>query len=55
MTKIVKGTPILTKSPNLYPPGPTTIVFTGEEIGVMKAAEAATATVIAKGTGDNPN
>jgi hypothetical protein len=28
-------------------PGPTTSVFTGEEIGVMKAADAASATVTA--------
>ena len=28
-------------------PGPTTSVFTGEETGVIKAAEAASATIIA--------
>jgi hypothetical protein len=30
-------------------PGPTTSVFTGEETGVIKAAEAASATIIANG------
>ncbi len=45
----VNGTPIRTKSPKRYWPGPSTRVFTGEEIGVMKAAEAATATTMAKG------
>ncbi len=48
-TRIVKGTPTFTKSKNLYWPGPSTRMFTGEEIGVMNAAEAARATVIAKG------
>jgi hypothetical protein len=33
----------------LYCPGPTTSVFTGEEIGVTKAADAASATIIANG------
>jgi hypothetical protein len=48
-TTMVKGTPTFTKSPKLYCPGPTTSVFTGKEIGVMKAADAASATVIANG------
>ena len=48
-TMMVKSTPTFTKSPKLYCPGPTTSVFTGEEIGVMKAADAASATVIANG------
>ena len=48
-TMMVKGTPTFTKSSKLYGPGPTTSVFTGEEIGVMKAADAAGATVIANG------
>ena len=48
-TMIVKGTPTFTKSPKLYCHGPTTSVFTGEDIGVMKAADAASATVIANG------
>lgn len=44
-----KGDPTLTKSMKVYLPGPTTSVFTGEETGVMNAADAASATVIAKG------
>lgn len=44
-----KGDPTLTKSMKVYFPGPTTSVFTGEETGVMNAADAASATVIAKG------
>ena len=35
----VNGTPTLTKSPKLYCPRPTTSMFTGEEMGVMNAAE----------------
>ena len=46
---IVKGTPSFTKSPKLYWPGPRTKVLTGDDIGVMNAAEDASATVIAKG------
>ena len=46
---MLNGTPTFTKSPKLYCPGPTTRVFTGEEIGVMKAVDAARATVIANG------
>ena len=34
----VNGTPTRTKSPDAYCPGPTTSVFTGDEIGVMNAA-----------------
>ena len=49
MTRMLNGTPILAKSMNLYCPGPKTSVFTGEEIGVMNAVEAARATVTAKG------
>src|SRR5690606_14676275 len=52
ITSRVKGTPMRTKSPKRYWPGPSTRVFTGEEIGVMNAAEAARATVMAKGRGD---
>ena len=37
------GTPIRTKSKKPYCPGPTTSVFTGEETGVMKAEDAASA------------
>ena len=48
----VKGTPIRTKSLKRYWPGPNTRVFTGEEIGVIKAAEAANATIIANGAGE---
>src|SRR5262249_45833868 len=48
-TMMAKGVPTFTKSPKLYCPGPTTSVFTGEEIGVMKAVDAASATVIANG------
>ncbi len=48
-TTIENGTPTFTKSPKLYWPGPTTSVFTGEEIGVMKAVEAASAMIIANG------
>jgi hypothetical protein len=33
----------------VYRPGVTTSVFTGEETGVMKAVEAASATIIASG------
>lgn len=46
---MVKGTPTFTKSPNPYWPGPTTNVFTGEEMGVMKAEEAAIATTMTNG------
>jgi hypothetical protein len=49
LTTIENGTPILTKSPKAYCPGPTTRVFTGDEIGVMKAVDAASAMVIANG------
>jgi len=45
----VKGTPILTKSMNRYWPGPSTSVFVGNEIGVINAAEAARATIVANG------
>ena len=48
-TTIVKGTPIRSKSPKRYCPGASTSVFTGDETGVMKAAEAASATVMTKG------
>lgn len=48
-TNIVSGTPTLTKSPKLKPPGATIIVFTGDETGVIKEAEVAMATVIANG------
>jgi hypothetical protein len=48
-TMMVKCTPNFTKSPKLYCPGPTTSVFTGEEMGVMNAADAASATVMANG------
>lgn len=48
-TMMVKGTPNFTKSPKLYCPGPTTSVVTGEEMGVMNAADAASATVMANG------
>jgi hypothetical protein len=44
-----KGVPTRTKSMKVYFPGPTTSVFTGEDTGVMNAAEAASATVIANG------
>lgn len=49
MTSRVRGTPIRTKSRKAYRPEPTTRVFTGEETGDMKAAEAAGATVIQNG------
>jgi hypothetical protein len=49
ITRMLNGTPILTKSMNLYCPGPKTRVFTGEEIGVINAVEAPRATVTAKG------
>ncbi len=48
-TTTVNGAPTFTKSSKLYCPGPTTRVFTGEEIGVMKAADAASAKIIANG------
>lgn len=44
ITTTVKGTPTRTKSPNAYLPGATTSVFTGDEIGVMNAADEARAT-----------
>jgi hypothetical protein len=46
MAKSCRGTPTLTKSLNLYSPGPITRVFTGDAIGVANAVEAANATVI---------
>ena len=49
ITSTVKGTPTLTKSAKRYWPGPSTKVFTGEETGVMNAADAAKATVMANG------
>ncbi len=51
ITSMVKGTPILTKSLNEYLPGPSTRVLTGEETGVINAAEAAIATTMAKRIG----
>jgi hypothetical protein len=48
-TRPVSGTPIRTKSPKRYLPGTSTSVLTGEETGVMNAAEAAMATVMTKG------
>lgn len=51
---IVKDTPTFMKSLKLYCPGPTTRVFTGEEIGVINAADEAGATIIANGYGDAP-
>src|SRR5271163_2818247 len=53
-TRTVKGTPSFTKSPNRYCPGPRTSVLTGDEMGVMNAAEDAKATVIANGWGEAP-
>ena len=49
ITKNVHGTPTLTKSIKLYPPGATTMVLTGEETGVINDADVAMATVMAKG------
>src|SRR5690606_3844999 len=48
-TRSAKGTPMRTKSMKWYWPGPSTRVFTGDDTGVMKAADAARATVMAKG------
>src|SRR5690554_29248 len=50
----VKGTPIRKKSLKRYWPGPKTRVFTGDDTGVIKAAEAAMATVMAKAAGATP-
>lgn len=52
ITNTVNGTPTLTKSINLYPPGASTIVLTGEDTGVIKAAEAEIATIITNGAGE---
>ena len=52
---IVNGTPMRTKSPKRYLPGTRTRVFTGEETGVIKAADAASATVITNGYGEAPS
>ena len=52
ITRKVNGTPILTKSLKLYPPGATTIVLIGDETGVIKEADVAIATVIANGYGE---
>jgi hypothetical protein len=49
MATIENGTPTRTKSTNLYLPGETTNILTGEETGVMNAVDAASATVIANG------
>ena len=49
ITTRAKGTPILTKSINRYWPGAITSMFTGEEIGVINAVDAARATIMAKG------
>ena len=48
-TTTVNGALTFTKSPKLCCMGPTTSVFTGEEIGVMKAVDAGRATIIANG------
>jgi hypothetical protein len=48
-TMMVNGTPTRTKSIKRYFPGTSTSVFTGDETGVINAADAANATVIAKG------
>src|SRR5262245_14541535 len=49
MTITLNGTPTRTKSPKVYSPGVTTSVFTGDEIGVMNAVDAANATIITNG------
>lgn len=49
ITISVNGTPTFTKSKNRYPPGAHTSVFTGEDTGVINAADAATATAIVNG------
>lgn len=49
ITSNVNGTPTLTKSAKRYWPGPSTKVLTGDDTGVMNAAEAARATVMANG------
>lgn len=48
-TKQVNGTPTLTKSLKLNPPGATIIDFTGDDTGVIKEADVAMATVMANG------
>ena len=55
ITRRVKGTPMRTKSLKRYWPGPSTRVLTGDEMGVIKAADAARATIIAKGAGETCN
>lgn len=49
ITRIVNGTPTFTKSAKRYCPGPSTKVFTGDDTGVMNAADAASATIMANG------
>src|SRR5262245_45739413 len=49
ITSKLNGTPTRRKSPNVYSPGVTTRVFTGDEIGVMNAVDAASATIITNG------
>jgi hypothetical protein len=49
ITTRAKGTPILTKSINWYRPGASTNMFTGDEIGVINAVDAARATIMANG------
>ena len=46
---VESGVPILTKSVNLYPPGPHTSVFVWYPMGVMKDQEAPRRTVMMNG------
>lgn len=52
ITKIVNGSPTFTKSIKLYPPGANTMVFTGEDTGVINAADEEIATIIVNGAGE---
>mmetsp|Transcript_51532 Transcript_51532/g.128267 ORF Transcript_51532/g.128267 Transcript_51532/m.128267 type:complete len:213 (-) Transcript_51532:721-1359(-) len=55
MKTVLRGTPILEKSENLYPPGAHTIMLVWYPMGVMKEADAATMMHIRKGFHDTPS